>query len=1302
MKEIQYSNKRRGVALVIVLSMLVLLAGIIIAYFSRAVEQRKVSSNSAASASVDLFAQGALEYVFTDLRSEIVAGSTEIEEADVKIFEPLREESGGLAFYPTIRPQSNISLSADTVPADPFKSLIKLSRGGVPFFQSNYHTGTGVVRASGISTETPSINGRFLSREDWNLPKLMQADELAAFSSPDWVYVTRDGDNPVDSTNIETNKLRDMANEDFVLGRFAYTIYDVGGLLDITAAGNKLPLETNAERGLLNQVPLEELRVNGDSVIEDPAKLVDLRWPATGGNSSDVSESGGMFDPQRNFIDVHSGDQTFVNRGDLLAFVKKFPDVLSEDALPFLTTFSRELNAPSWAPDPDRSLERDQQHNPSSSPVAAHPQFNLLPDPLATTLNLVPYGTDGRRTSGGTITLPEGGTVEVKAGDPVLFRRFPLSKIRLLQDNAASNNVSTEDSAAILYYFGLTRDAKHRWTYRGGQLRILNLSEVAALDPPREADFFELLQAVIYTGSLAKTAGYSMSDDFPIDGDGRQNVQIMQIGANIIDQWDDNDYPTVLELGGQQVAGIENLPYINQSGLSVVRPIDDAGSDPTRRQMVKTYMAFDLWNPHQNASVTANGIRRLWIAPIQGTAYVTMRLLISGDWRPTPIYNNNAFSARIPESGQYNVTSSPPLEIPYTHNFAEPETVGDQTDDDEDRPRGVIVVQGEIPGGFAIPPAAERSTSLWSTINSLYFNNTGGGSPSVQDYVSPGNRSVRYRPVFVGQGGAPSDYSPPLAEGHDNPPYDEYSVDSTGARVYTYAITGIEHDPGPANAAPFSDWRSYWDVDTAAKRVRANVGGKVHNIFYLSSGQTAPTLVGFELRAETTDGDIIPYQRFDNIARFSNNSWSGHEYFFDHNSAGNPDLTASDKSRGRFYIYDESFIVGDPPPAGRFFRWRDHSLSSAMMTHAKADPRTRRFGLANFTVASADRMGHSIRPQMNELIANGVGSHYSGSVGGSVANYRWAGAYPANVPGVGWSTTLPGYGGLDMLSELYGFKFFGQYRDSSGGGPRWLWIPAATATNPPDTGVNAWNPMQYPDPDGVIRPGDAYLGDVGPDGVFPMAPGRLMDRPLILNRPFRSVGELGYVFRDVPWKSLDLFTQYSADAGLLDIFSVQDTPENPPVLGGKVNLNTRHPEVLAAILAEVASQVEVGSMVQSRMDASLAETLAEEIVEQTRQFPLGNKGDLPRNIMDDALGIAGLTGKTKRERETILRPLAEIGMTRTWNLMIDFVAQKGRVVPGADGLEDFNVEGQKRYWVHLAIDRYTGEIVDSQIESVYE
>jgi hypothetical protein len=59
-------------------------------------------------------------------------------------------------------------------------------------------------------------------------------------------------------------------------------------------------------------------------------------------------------------------------------------------------------------------------------------------------------------------------------------------------------------------------------------------------------------------------------------------------------------------------------------------------------------------------------------------------------------------------------------------------------------------------------------------------------------------------------------------------------------------------------------------------------------------------------------------------------------------------------------------------------------------------------------------------------------------------------------------------------------------------------------------------------------------------------------------------------------------------------------------------------------------------------------------------------------------------------------------------LLIDVIAQSGRYPPNVTqnpnpaDLPKFIVEGEQRYWVHVAIDRFTGQVIDKQIEVVNE
>ena len=52
--------------------------------------------------------------------------------------------------------------------------------------------------------------------------------------------------------------------------------------------------------------------------------------------------------------------------------------------------------------------------------------------------------------------------------------------------------------------------------------------------------------------------------------------------------------------------------------------------------------------------------------------------------------------------------------------------------------------------------------------------------------------------------------------------------------------------------------------------------------------------------------------------------------------------------------------------------------------------------------------------------------------------------------------------------------------------------------------------------------------------------------------------------------------------------------------------------------------------------------------------------------------------------------------------MIDVIAQLRHYPPDATTLNGFVVNGEQRYWVRVAIDRFTGKVLDKQIEVVNE
>ena len=135
-----------------------------------------------------------------------------------------------------------------------------------------------------------------------------------------------------------------------------------------------------------------------------------------------------------------------------------------------------------------------------------------------------------------------------------------------------------------------------------------------------------------------------------------------------------------------------------------------------------------------------------------------------------------------------------------------------------------------------------------------------------------------------------------------------------------------------------------------------------------------------------------------------------------------------------------------------------------------------------------------------------------------------------------------------------------------------------------DAGVGASDPQFYSDSDGVVRRAmggfitskTSMIGQPLATATTGYATGKptptsqSASRPKMLNRPFRSVAELGYVFSGTPWKNLDFSTPESGYSELLDVFCVNESDDPSGLVAGKVDLNTRQAPVLAAVLANTS------------------------------------------------------------------------------------------------------------------------------------
>jgi hypothetical protein len=243
----------------------------------------------------------------------------------------------------------------------------------------------------------------------------------------------------------------------------------------------------------------------------------------------------------------------------------------------------------------------------------------------------------------------------------------------------------------------------------------------------------------------------------------------------------------------------------------------------------------------------------------------------------------------------------------------------------------------------------------------------------------------------------------------------------------------------------------------------------------------------------------------------------------------------------------------------------------------------------------------------------------------------------------------------------------------------------------------------YQDKDGTQRPADGWWSSATANTLPEREDGQQY-RPVMLSRPFYSVGELGYVSRDMPWKSLDFSTPLSGDAGLLDYFCVNDGyagSTNAPVVAGVLDLNTAQTPVLQAML-NGAPRAQL--FPANDITAPDASTIAAKITSITATAPLLNKSEIATRLApaDPTVTSSSNDSNIKERREALVRALASVGQVRTWNLMIDVVAQTGHFPPGATGFNNFLVTAEQRYWAHVAIDRYSGQVVSVQLEPVSE
>lgn len=565
-----------GIAIVVVVSLMALLALMVIAFLSLSSTNRNNANLDVSIRQADSIAEQAKETLIADLTGEMKAGAAAV-----------TDTPDGKQSFSVDKPKSMVperSTKAAVKSDTRLTQIVKQSAGGTKFHEIASANFTGKTRASAISTATAGTDGRKVAEIRWNAPKLF--DPAVTFTNtqvPDWIYTARNGTNPTTlvPANSKSIGTGGTPNPEFIVGRYAYQVYDVSGLLDANVAGNLSvapPAGAVSRKGSLVWADLSSLPGASGSF----SLLADWRRSSTKAMppSEFIKEWGSLKGWMRTPISGGQSDNVFLSRRELIAYQKENPTAFPATLLPYFTTLSRELNQPSWAPTFDADAGFDYKKT-MDEPTAVNRRFA------------------GVRVRAAFTRRDE---KEAKVGEPLMTNRFPLSKIQAFADN---NQVD------VRKYFGLVPAQSAgatviSWTHENspdGQIKTLD--QVAAAN--REPDFFETLKAGILTGSV----GNNMADNSFMgdrDRDANTNSQILRIGASIIDQWDADDNPTIIQYGDanpsnkvrqDDVAGVENLPYFHFLGEARYRR-RDLGSPPND-SIAAAFITFQLWNPHKNA-----------------------------------------------------------------------------------------------------------------------------------------------------------------------------------------------------------------------------------------------------------------------------------------------------------------------------------------------------------------------------------------------------------------------------------------------------------------------------------------------------------------------------------------------------------------------------------------------------------------------------------------------------------------------------------------------------------------------------
>jgi hypothetical protein len=375
--------------------------------------------------------QSALNSVNADLQEEIIAGSS------------------NNTFYatPFYAPWSNQNMLPQLVGSTGTGGMENLLKVSIPqpFYSGTSYITAGSTRASPALTTGTSLNGRTFTAALWNLPLLMPVTSgsdytplvtTGSFTPPNWILVAKDGSNP---NTWSTNLLSSANNSSTVVGRYAYTIYHEGGLLDANVAGypsTSTPTQVGYKTGLpyadLTQIGLTQPQV--DSLV-GWRNFASTQAPGTPTNPAFTPASGSNYyqyilSNTTGFLTANTTtyngqtDQQFTSRQQLINFSQNTLGLTGTnlDTLNYLATFTRGVNQPSFAPKSGRPLILSGGANNGGNNAQGQDDYSEVSNPINPNFLQVQVS--------GTFLRNDGSIAVV--GEPLVNKRFPLNRLAWL------------------------------------------------------------------------------------------------------------------------------------------------------------------------------------------------------------------------------------------------------------------------------------------------------------------------------------------------------------------------------------------------------------------------------------------------------------------------------------------------------------------------------------------------------------------------------------------------------------------------------------------------------------------------------------------------------------------------------------------------------------------------------------------------------------------------------------------------------------------------------------------------------